>query len=71
MKIVNLLTKDELRLPPGEIDHLIRGLFVQASKGLGRTSVKQLADMIEYRFSGKYEKDREAFKKLSSKREKA
>jgi hypothetical protein len=63
--------KVTLSLPPGEIDHLIRGLFVQASKGLGRTSVKQLTDILKYRFSDQFEKDRKDFIKPLSKKEKA
>jgi hypothetical protein len=57
--------KVALSLPSGEIDHLIRGLFIQASKGLGRTSVKQLSDILEYRFSNEYAKDQEKFKKIA------
>lgn len=40
---------------PEEAKHLIKGLFVQASKGLGRTSVKQLRDVVEFRFSKQYD----------------
>jgi hypothetical protein len=44
-------------LPPAELDDLVMGLFVQASKGLGRTSLKQLTDMLEYRCSDEFEED--------------
>ncbi len=44
---------------PQEADHLIIGLFYQAINGLGRTPARQLAQALDYRFSGKYEKDLE------------
>ncbi len=48
-----------LRLPKDEVPQIIRGLFVQAIEGLGRTSAKQLIDLVIYRFSSQFEKDRE------------
>ncbi len=48
-----------LSLPSNETEHLIKGLFVQAAKGLGRTSVKQLVDIIGYRSSEQFKKDQE------------
>ncbi len=57
-----------LTFPPDETEELIKGLFIQASKGLGRTSVKQLAGVIEYYFSDKFKEhrknDEEEFRKL-------
>jgi hypothetical protein len=51
-------------LPSAELDDLIMGLFVQASKGLGRTSLKQLTDMLEYRCSAGFEKDMDEHRKF-------
>jgi len=45
------------RFLPDDAEHLVRGLVYQSAKGLGRTSVKQLLDIIKYRFSGKLEED--------------
>lgn|SRR3989338_4074037 len=42
---------------PQEVDHLVNGLLYQSAKGLGRTSVKQLIDILEYRFSKDFPKD--------------
>jgi len=47
---------------PQETDHLIAGLFYQAINGLGRTPARQLAQALNYRYSGEYEKDLERFK---------
>lgn len=44
-----------LTIPSGEIDDLIRGLFVQVSKGLGRTSIEELLDVLEYRYGTKFD----------------
>lgn len=41
---------------PDEIDHLIKGLLYQSAMGLGRTSVRQLISILEYRFSEDFEK---------------
>jgi len=50
----NRVKRPFVTIPSGEIDHLIRGLFVQASNGLGRTSLKQLVDILEYKFSKQF-----------------
>ncbi len=42
-------------IQPNEIDYVIKGLFVQAAKGLGRTSVSQLKKIIDYRFAPDFE----------------
>ena len=49
---------------PHEADHLIAGLFYQAINGLGRTPARQLAQVLNYRYSGEYEKDLERLEKL-------
>lgn len=43
---------------PNEIDHMIKGIFIQAAKMRGRTSPEQLIDILEYRFSDQFEIDR-------------
>ncbi|MEK6908820.1 MAG: hypothetical protein AABX23_02085 [Nanoarchaeota archaeon] len=48
-------TKVTARFLPDEVDHLIKGLFVQAAKGLGRTSANQLMSCLDFRFSKEYE----------------
>lgn len=45
------------RIPKNEVDHMIKGLFVQASRGLGRTLVQQLSDIVQYKFSEQFKKD--------------
>jgi hypothetical protein len=42
---------------PEDMDNVIRGLLYQAASGLGRTSARRLIDMMEYRFSPKFDKD--------------
>jgi|GEM_PF-939411 len=54
-------------LPASEVDQLIYGLFIQAANGLGRTSVKQLVDILEYRYSDKYLNDKKQFEEFSNK----
>lgn len=41
-------------LPPQDVEQLINGLFHQASRGLGRTSVAELCRIVEYRFSEEF-----------------
>jgi len=54
---------------PDDADHLIKGLIYQSAKGLGRTSCRQLINILEYRFSGQFEIDmreqEERFNKIS------
>jgi len=59
----NILKKINAFFQPDEADHLIKGLFYQSAKGLGRTSVRQLIDILEYRYSPKFEEDNARFKK--------
>jgi hypothetical protein len=47
-----------LSIPKAEFPQLVRGLFVQAMKGLGRTSTKQLIDIVDYRHSDQFEIDK-------------
>ncbi len=47
---------------PDEADHLIKGLLYQCANLLGRTSLVQLKDLIEYRFSQQYKDDQQRFK---------
>lgn len=51
--------KPSLTLPPEEMDQLIRGIFVQAQQGRGRTSVPQLEAILKYRFSERFKTDME------------
>lgn len=44
---------------PEEVDNVIKGLFIQAAEGLGRTSANQLASILEYRFSPQMQEDQE------------
>jgi len=46
------------RFLPEDAEHLVKGLIYQSAKGLGRTSVKQLLDILAYRFSPKFEADK-------------
>ena len=58
--------KPDLVIPSDEIDHFIKGLFVQASRGLGRTTLNQLIKVLEYRYSDEFEEhmkeNRESYK---------
>ena len=42
---------------PVDADHLLKGICYQSARGLGRTVPQNLISMIEYRFSGRMEKD--------------
>lgn len=50
-----------LEVQPKDLDQFINGLFTQAQRGWGRTSVKQLVGVIEYRFSEEFAKEREKY----------
>lgn len=52
---------NEVRIPPAEIDELAYGLFVQASRGLGRTAVYQLREVLQYRYSDEFVAERDEF----------
>ena len=45
------------RYYPSDADNLIKGLLYQSAKGLGRTSCRQLRDILAYRFSEQFEAD--------------
>lgn len=42
---------------PDDVDHLIKGLLYQSAKGLGRTSCKQLVDILGYKMSDQFHLD--------------
>jgi len=42
---------------PQDMDDLIKGIFYQCARGLGRTSLKQVINLLEYRFSDSFGKD--------------
>ncbi|MFW6311358.1 MAG: hypothetical protein ACOC1K_03890 [Nanoarchaeota archaeon] len=42
---------------PEDAEHLVKGLIYQSAKGLGRTSARQLFNILEYRYSEQFEKD--------------
>ena len=48
---------------PSDADHLIKGLFYQSAKGLGRTSANTLIKILEYKFSEQFLRDLEENKK--------
>ena len=50
------------RFLPDDAKHLVKGLVFQATKGLGRTSGRQLLDILEYRHSTKFEKKQEKYR---------
>jgi hypothetical protein len=52
-----------LELPAEEIDHLIKGIIVQAHGALGRTSLKQVLDVISYYFSPQFKEDQKRLAK--------
>lgn len=49
--------KISMKFLPEDAEHLVKGLIYQSAKGLGRTSARQLFDIIEYRYSEQFEKD--------------
>ncbi|MFW5871539.1 MAG: hypothetical protein ACOCUT_00385 [bacterium] len=50
------------RYLPDDAEHLVKGLLFQAAKGLGRTSARQLLDILEYRHSPQFEVDRQKYR---------
>lgn len=50
-----------VRFCPEEAEHLVKGLLYQSARGLGRTSAKQLIDILEYRYSPEFELDQKRF----------
>jgi len=55
--ITNREKHPSLVIPKDEIDHFFKGLFIQASRGLGRTSLNSLVEMMKYRFSDEFNKE--------------
>ncbi|MCD4759535.1 hypothetical protein K8R33_01455 [archaeon] len=51
-----------MRFLPEDAEYLVKGLIYQSAKGLGRTSAKQILDILAYRYSSKFEEDQEKFK---------
>lgn len=49
-----------LTLPANEIDQLIKGIFVQTHGALGRTSIRQVIDLLNYYFSPEFETDQKS-----------
>jgi hypothetical protein len=49
--------KQSVSFIPEDMDNVIKGIIYQAAKGLGRTSVRQLIDVLEYRFSPQFAKE--------------
>ena len=47
-----------LEIPALDFDNLVTSLFYQSQKGLGRTSIKQLADVMNYYLSEQFKADR-------------
>ena len=45
------------RFLPEVAEHLVKGVFVQASRGLGRTSVATLIEAVKYRYSAQFTED--------------
>lgn len=49
------------RFLPSDAEHLVKGLIYQSANGLGRTSVKQLLDILEYKYSPQFELDQKKY----------
>ncbi|MEK6757974.1 MAG: hypothetical protein AABX88_02490 [Nanoarchaeota archaeon] len=48
--------KFTISFQPEEAEHLVKGLMYQSANGLGRTSARQLIEIINYRFSDYFKK---------------
>ncbi|HVW67143.1 MAG TPA: hypothetical protein VHA78_05465 [Candidatus Peribacteraceae bacterium] len=44
-----------LTFPPEDMDHVVRGILTQAQQGKGRTSLKQLKEVLAYRYQEGFE----------------
>lgn len=51
--------------PPEDAEELVKGLIYQCAKGLGRTRVERLLELLEYRTSEQFVKDREEERRIS------
>lgn len=47
---------------PEDAEHIVKGLIYQSAKGLGRTSARQLLDILKYRYSSKFEEDQNKYR---------
>ncbi len=50
------------RFLPDDAEHLVKGLVYQSAKGLGRTSARQLLDILAYRYSSQFDRGQQRFK---------
>ncbi|MFH1064071.1 MAG: hypothetical protein V1729_03255 [Candidatus Woesearchaeota archaeon] len=55
--ILKMREEERARFKPTDAVELIKGLIYQCAAGLGRTSAKQLFDILEYRFSDGFGKE--------------
>jgi hypothetical protein len=55
--------KPSLTLPPEEMDQFVRALLTQTQQGKGRTSMRQLRQVLEYRYREGFEADMEKTRK--------
>lgn len=49
----------ELTLPPEEMDQFVRALLTQTQQGKGRTSLRQMRRLLEFRYSNEYHAEME------------
>lgn len=52
----------QVNFKPDDVDHVLKGLIYQSAAALGRTSARALIDLVAYRFSPQFDKDRQEFK---------
>ena len=60
--------KVKARICPEDADDFMKALFELSMTGRGRSSVKQLVDTLEYRYSDKFQEDQEEFREMRSRR---
>ena len=60
-------SEKNLSIPPQDLDHFIRGLFIQCKNGLGRTSLNQMVQSMNYYFSDEYQRDMKEYRTLVNK----
>lgn len=58
----NPLKQINMRFLPEDAEHIVKGLIYQSAKGLGRTSARQLLDILKYRYSSKFEEDQNKYR---------
>ncbi len=54
---LNIAKKQSVTFVPEDADNLVKGLLYQAAKGLGRTSARQLVNILRWRFSPNFGSD--------------